>query len=62
MTDVGELVVRIKADTAQMQTQMRAATAAVKESADGMSSAFEHEDLKAARGDSLLTRPKPKPP
>jgi hypothetical protein len=40
MTDIGELVVRIKADAAQMQSEMRNATNTVKQSSNEMASAL----------------------
>lgn len=40
MTDIGELVVRIKADASQMQQQMQQATSTVKQSSDQMTSAL----------------------
>ncbi|WP_020471460.1 hypothetical protein [Zavarzinella formosa] len=42
MTDIGELVVRIKADSSQMQSDIKSATDTVKESAGEMSEAMEH--------------------
>jgi len=41
MTDIGELVVRIKADAAQLQAEMNKATGTVKQSAGQMSSALQ---------------------
>jgi hypothetical protein len=41
MTDVGDLTVRIKADTSSLQAEMKSAEAAVVETASGMESALE---------------------
>lgn len=40
MTDIGELVVRIKADAAQLEREMKRATGVVQQGATGMSSGF----------------------
>ena len=45
MTDIGELTVRIRADAAQLQSEMTRANGVVKSSAGGMSDAF--KDLKS---------------